>query len=481
VPDELVHYIAANGTVAIFTKVDDSNPATDRLRYLHRDHLGSVALVTDEAGLVAEARSFDPWGRARNADWTPSGSDIPLTETKRGFTGHEHLDTVGLIHMNGRVYDPVIGRFVSADPTVQAPDLTQTHNRYTYVLNNPLSLTDPSGFGWLKKFWKKIRKVIHDVLPAVLQIAATTLACGFPPGIGCAIGFAAGFAGAQTMIAGGNFGDALLAAAQAAAFAALTYKVGDAYFQKYGNNLSNFAKVTKTLAHGVVGGVQSVVRGGSFRSGFLAGGFAAAVSASGIVGRFETAAGRITAAAVAGGVGSVLGGGKFANGAVTGAFQRLFNDEMDHGNKRDMRITKEQRELAAAREVRKFWESRLEMGDPVAPHALASLDPPGGVIDYLFGGESINNRIQAFARVYLGHELNLDEVRVDLMNAHIEAVDADQSGTWGLLNPQQIAIYHHKVFGGYNLPSTAFGGTPHFGIVAEADWTRPFWCGECDY
>ena len=78
---------------------------------------------------------------------------VPLGETRRGFTGHEHLDNVGLIHMNGRVYDPVLGRMLSADPFVQFPADTQSFNRYAYVHNNPLSFTDPSGFGLLGKLF----------------------------------------------------------------------------------------------------------------------------------------------------------------------------------------------------------------------------------------------------------------------------------------------------------------------------------------
>ena len=145
-PDHLVHYIRAGGAVvAEVTKRDDANPATDKTRYLHRDHLGSVALVTDETGAIAEARSFGPWGEARNADWSTPAAPPPLLETPRGFTGHEHLQTVGLIHMNGRVYDPKIGRFMSPDPS-DALDPGVGFNRYAYVKNNPVSLVDPSGF-----------------------------------------------------------------------------------------------------------------------------------------------------------------------------------------------------------------------------------------------------------------------------------------------------------------------------------------------
>ncbi len=66
--------------------------------------------------------------------------------TTRGFTGHEQIDAVGLVHMNGRVYEPTLGRFLSADPIVEAIDNLQTYNRYSYVRNNPVTLTDPSGF-----------------------------------------------------------------------------------------------------------------------------------------------------------------------------------------------------------------------------------------------------------------------------------------------------------------------------------------------
>ena len=79
---------------------------------------------------------------------------IAAISLTRGFTGHEHLDQVGLIHMGGRVYDPEIGRFLSPDPFVQFPASTQGFNRYAYVSNNPLSYTDPSGY-----FLKKLMKV----------------------------------------------------------------------------------------------------------------------------------------------------------------------------------------------------------------------------------------------------------------------------------------------------------------------------------
>lgn len=66
--------------------------------------------------------------------------------TRRGYTGHESLGRLGLVHMNGRVFDPAVGRFASADPFVDGALNLQGYNRYSYVHNNPLSAVDPSGF-----------------------------------------------------------------------------------------------------------------------------------------------------------------------------------------------------------------------------------------------------------------------------------------------------------------------------------------------
>lgn len=175
-----------------------------------------------------------------------------------------------------------------------------------------------------------------------------------------------------------------------------------------------------------------------------------------------------------------MGGGKFVNGAASGAFVDIFN-RRGHPGKQRLGITAEQRQLAEDGRVREFWESRQAGGDPIADIALKSLDPSADVGDYLFGGTSVNNRLQAFARVYAGGELNIDEVRVSLMNAHVDAVSSDTSGVIGLLNPEQIATYHHDVFADYGLPTTTFGGTPFTGAVGEAKWTRPFWCYGCDW
>lgn len=125
--------------------------------FMHRDHLGSLHKMTNLSGELLLSFAFDPFAGRRNSDWNSSTTaseylnvlddlDEIINLTSRGFTGHEPLDRTGVIHMNGRIYDPMVGRFLNADPIVQAPGLSQSHNRYSYVFNNPLSYTDPSGF-----------------------------------------------------------------------------------------------------------------------------------------------------------------------------------------------------------------------------------------------------------------------------------------------------------------------------------------------
>ena len=109
----------------------------DKIYYTHKDHLGSIISITDGNGSAVFKASYDAWGQ-----------QIVTTNTfkfHRGYTGHEHLPEFGLINMNGRMYDPIVGRFLSPDPYVQMPDFSQSFNRYSYCLNNPLIYTDPSG------------------------------------------------------------------------------------------------------------------------------------------------------------------------------------------------------------------------------------------------------------------------------------------------------------------------------------------------
>jgi RHS repeat-associated protein len=152
---EFITYIGGDGyTAPVAVK---SNGVTQSFLYLHRDYQGSILAITDDAGTVLEKRQFDAWGSLiqleQNGVLTPlpsggAGGVLKLL-LDRGYTGHEHLQSVGLINMNGRLYDPKLHRFLQPDNYVQDPTNTQNYNRYGYCWNNPLKYSDPDGeFIW---------------------------------------------------------------------------------------------------------------------------------------------------------------------------------------------------------------------------------------------------------------------------------------------------------------------------------------------
>ncbi|RNA61788.1 type IV secretion protein Rhs [Chryseobacterium nematophagum] len=123
-------------------------------KFLHKDYLGSILAISDEAGNRLEQRHFDAWGDIAAVAYENGVpimiKNIILNFSKnflidRGYTSHEYFSEVGIIHMNGRLYDPLLRRFLSADENIQDPTNTQNYNKYGYVLNNPLMYNDPSG------------------------------------------------------------------------------------------------------------------------------------------------------------------------------------------------------------------------------------------------------------------------------------------------------------------------------------------------
>lgn len=149
-----------SGEVQVIRRSDGTNETL----YLTTDHLGSTDAVLNASGAVLARMSFNATGARRSSGWTGSPSSAEwqaiADTTRRGYTGHEALDNVLLVHMNGRVYDPAIGRFMSADPYLDGADTTQGWNRYSYVHNNPLAYTDPSGYGHLP--WGSVPRVARN-------------------------------------------------------------------------------------------------------------------------------------------------------------------------------------------------------------------------------------------------------------------------------------------------------------------------------
>jgi RHS repeat-associated protein len=130
-----LHYISgASGLAAIYVK---QSGQSDQVYYVHKDHLGSIVKLTTANGTEYFKAHYDAWGKRTVTTNT--------FKFNRGYTGHEQWDEIKLIDMNGRMYDPILGRFLSPDPFVQMPDFSQNFNRYSYALNNPLKYTDPSG------------------------------------------------------------------------------------------------------------------------------------------------------------------------------------------------------------------------------------------------------------------------------------------------------------------------------------------------
>ena len=205
-------------------------------RYFHTDHLGSIAVITNETGAVVERDSYDAWGKRRFATGADDPTGSITSQTIRGFTGQEELADVGLVHLNGRVYDPLVGRMMSADPFVPDPLNGQAWNRYAYVINNPLSITDPNGYCFLSLcsagkaigtfFNRSFGVLFRDVpiLGSIFEIGAAALSSPDARRSWRGGDFATTFVSG---VSSGNLGYALKAGAIAAFTAGAFYVVGN--------------------------------------------------------------------------------------------------------------------------------------------------------------------------------------------------------------------------------------------------------------
>ena len=257
-----------------------SDGEAQKLYYLHRDYLGSIVMLTDEDGNIAERRHFDPWGQVVKVEDGVGKVLQGLTLLDRGFTAHEHLQTVGLIHMNGRLYDPALHRFLQPDNFVQDPFNTQNFNRYGYCLNNPLVYVDQNG-----EFW-------HLVIGAVIGGVINWISNGArldAKGLGYfAVGAVAGAVGAgigsgvSASLAGGTFAGGFMSTSVAvsssfingAAIGAAS-GLGAGFVGGFGNGLVGGQNIGQAFGSGITNGLIGMAMGGVI--GGVSGGIDAAI------------------------------------------------------------------------------------------------------------------------------------------------------------------------------------------------------------
>lgn len=171
--------------------------------YLHRDYLGSILAITNNVGNIVEKRHFDAWGNimlVQNAQNTDLGK---LTFLERGYTGHEHLQGVGLINMNARLYDAKLHRFLAPDNFIQDPGNPQNYNLYAYVLNNPLRFTDPTGNFWHIVIGAVVGGVVNWATHGAKFNAKGLGYFGIGAGVGALAAFTGG--GVTSVLGGGSF------------------------------------------------------------------------------------------------------------------------------------------------------------------------------------------------------------------------------------------------------------------------------------
>jgi len=284
---QFVYAGSAHGGSAFALRVVASSGSPSATKYYHYDHLGSVVAMSDDLGRVAGGGAdatvlgYDPWGLRRQPDGRPAAAPLHTQVGRREFTGHEAIAAVGLVNMNGRIYDPTIGRFLTPDPNVQFVANLQSYNRYSYVLNNPLRYTDPTGYFLGMDVGQWAFAIAETVIvagacyeggPAVCALAvmwvaamntAVAVAQGAPwdqtleiTAVGLAIGLATG--GAATGVGAGFMGSLVAGAAAAAATTAISNAItgrplGENVFQSIA-----ISAVMASVSYGLTEGMKQV-------------------------------------------------------------------------------------------------------------------------------------------------------------------------------------------------------------------------------
>ncbi len=282
-----LHYVNVGRGVHMIIKQQDG---IDQYYRTMTDYQGSIMYIGDTNGDEYNY-NYDPWGRRRHPislDYI-SNADGP-SWFNRGYTGHEYLDDFQIINMNGRLYDPIIGRMLSPDNNIQLPFNTQNYNRYTYALNNPLRYTDPDG-----------EIVIAAALVAAVKAAAIGAAVSVTTnGIINTINHRPFFDGAGKAAAYGAIGGALSSAVGSVA-SQLPYKT-------IGDKIS--VAVFQAIGHSWTGAIFAMNQGSDPLSGFVGGGLSSVVS-SGFGNLGAGSVPTLVTGSLSGGIGSKLAGGSF--------------------------------------------------------------------------------------------------------------------------------------------------------------------------
>ncbi len=270
------------------------------------DHLGSITHILDQNGNIIEEKSFDAWGRSRNPQtWAVLAPTGISNGWDRGYTGHEHLVQFGIVNMNGRLYDPLLGRMMEPDPLIIGEHNSQGYNRYSYALNNPLSYTDPDG---------------HH--PAIVGAAIAA-------GIGAAI--SAFTYTAQIMLSEGRFKNWNWSSF---GFNVFSGAVSGAMTWGIGTALSQMAPTLgrEALRAGMHGFMAYAFSGGDMRQALAGAAGSAAGSLTMIVPVLNTDVGSFAFSTGMGGFSSAVSGGNFLQGAVTAGLVHVLNQEMHKVN-----------------------------------------------------------------------------------------------------------------------------------------------------
>ena len=355
------------------------------VNYLHKDHQGSVIAVTDSTGHVVTQSIYDPFGKKTDVYLANKYATFVVSKvTERGYTGHKHLSHVDIIHMNGRIYDPTLGRFLQADPFVQFPSNSQSYNRYSYVLNNPMSYTDPSGyfsFNPFKKIGRSLIKGATKIFGAQLvNLVGTAVSTYFGGAFGAA---------AWTY----EFNRAMgISSSGALRAAAISYVATSLPAANTGSAIGNF------LVDGAVGGSISYASGGNFGHGFWAAGFNSAVGGSTMT---NNAFANVVISGAIGGTISKVTGGKFANGATSAAFSATLRQDWSSSEALVEGSPEwEAREEAYFQAELAADQAMLASGDLLALN-LPSL--PQGLVDFSAGfGDVVSFGATGYIRDWMG-------------------------------------------------------------------------------